>query len=520
MNLGRVVTVAVAVCCAASLTFPAHAALDPSFSSNGKLVIEPEGRILDFFLTDTSIVAAGVAAISGSGGMTAFRFSASGVPDPSFGGDTDGVAITDVNGRAVGIADRQGGGYWLGGQASNNVDDDFALVALTSTGQVDTTFGGGDGVVTIDLGQEERAFGMDVDPSGNILLAGFTVQPTQPISDFAVARFTAAGSPDATFGTGGVATIDVGVADIAFDVEATVSGQPVVVGAVQEDPASQMAILRLETDGDPDTTFSGDGLLIPDVATRSEGKAVAVLPSGKVLVGGTAWETGPTTMNFVVTRVTSQGTVDAAFGAASGRTITNFGGRDEVTDLAVMSDASILVAGPVEGPKGTPLDFGLARYSRAGILDPRFGKQHTHFFTDEFSNRSEDIPTTIVLLDDGRFMVGGSSTANLFPLVSPHRPALARYRDPGPACTRSGSAANNRLLGTPGADVLCALDGDDVVRGRGESDVVFSGPGHDRLFGDDGRDRLFGEGGSDHLDGGPGSDSCFGGPGRNTKVSC
>ena len=57
--------------------------------------------------------------------------------------------------------------------------------------------------MTIDLGQEESAFAMDGDSSGNILLAGFTMQPTQPISDFAVARFTAAGSPDATFGTAG-----------------------------------------------------------------------------------------------------------------------------------------------------------------------------------------------------------------------------------------------------------------------------------------------------------------------------
>jgi uncharacterized delta-60 repeat protein len=515
----RVITVAVAVCCALSLSVGANAALDRSFGTRGKLVIEPEGRMRGFFATDTSIVAAGFATIDNFG-MAAFRFSASGVPDPSFGGDTDGVAITDVVGQAVGIANRQGGGYWLGGYASNNVDDDFALVALTTTGQVDTTFGGGDGIVTIDLGQEERAFAMDVDSSGNILLAGLTMQPTQPISDFAVARFTAAGSPDATFGTAGVATVDVGVNDIAFDVAATASGKTIVVGGVHEDLAAQMAILRLELDGDPDTTFSGDGLLTPAFATRSEAKAVAVLPSGKLLVGGTAWKTSAATMDFVVTRITPQGTVDAAFGSASGRTITDFGGRDEVADLAVISDASILLAGPVDGILGSALDFGLARYSRAGILDPRFGKQQTHFFTDKFGNRSEDIPTTIAVLGDGRFIVGGSSTAHLFPQCCPHQPALARYKDPGPACTRSGNAANNTLLGTRAADVLCALDGNDVVRGRGGADVIFGGSGDDRLFGDGGQDRLFGDAGSDDLDGGPGTDSCFGGSGRNTKVSC
>ena len=118
--------------------------------------------------------------------------------------------------------------------------------------------------------------------------------------------------------------------DIAFDIAATASGKTVVVGGVHEDLAAQMAILRFELDGYPDTTFSGDGLLTPAFATRSEAKAVAVLPSGELLVGGTAWETTAATMDFVVTRVTPQGTVDAAFGSASVRTIRDFGGRDEV----------------------------------------------------------------------------------------------------------------------------------------------------------------------------------------------
>jgi hypothetical protein len=49
----RVITVAVAVCCALSLSVGANAALDRSFGTRGKLVIEPEGRMRGFFATLT-----------------------------------------------------------------------------------------------------------------------------------------------------------------------------------------------------------------------------------------------------------------------------------------------------------------------------------------------------------------------------------------------------------------------------------------------------------------------------------
>ena len=75
-----------------------------------------------------------------------------------------------------------------------------------------------------------------------------------------------------------------------------------------------------------------------------------------------------------------------------------------------------------------------------------------------------------------------------------------------PKCTIVGTAGNDVLRGTAGADFLCGRGGDDTIRGRGGDDVLVGGAGDDRLFG---------EAGDDVLITGPGKDRSHGGAGHN-----
>jgi RTX calcium-binding nonapeptide repeat (4 copies) len=82
-----------------------------------------------------------------------------------------------------------------------------------------------------------------------------------------------------------------------------------------------------------------------------------------------------------------------------------------------------------------------------------------------------------------------------------------------------GTVDGERLQGTPGPDVICALGGDDVVRGLGGDDQLLGAGGHDRLYGGPGRDTLKGAGGGDRMMGGPGRDRCRGSP-RDVMTRC
>ena len=105
-------------------------------------------------------------------------------------------------------------------------------------------------------------------------------------------------------------------------------------------------------------------------------------------------------------------------------------------------------------------------------------------------------------------------------LLAPYRPAVAESGD-GPTAARAASCAGeratlvgtrraDRLIGTPGRDVIVAGAGGDVVDGRGGRDLVCAGAGRDRILGRGGGDSLVGGAGADVALGGAGSDILLG----------
>jgi uncharacterized delta-60 repeat protein len=508
----------------------ASAALDPSFNDEGVFIPDVFGGINGVAADGTGLVAAGYVDVTPPAAFAAFRITPEGQLDTSFSGD--GIfGLPGYGGAGVGVVPRTGGGYWIGGWVrvpTMDATQDFALVALTSAGEVDTSFGGGDGLVTVELGGDDAAEAMAVDPSGRILLAGRSVDPHGATSSaIAVVRFTSAGQPDTSFGGDGGVTYSGGVGEFdgAHDITTTATGQPLVVGASESsgDGSPQLVLARLEDDGDLDTTFGETGMAMPNLAPHSLGEAVHVLPNGRIVVGATVWGSPifgtPITelLNFAVMRLTPDGSLDDSFGTGGdGHTVTSVGKEDRVADIAIFSDGSILVAG---SSGGSIADHALVRYTKRGILDPLFGKKSINLWEDQFGNRSDDDVMALLLMSDDRYVVAGTSWVILNGLTG-YRVALARYRGAGLACTKVGTGGSDTMRGTPSTDVLCGIGGNDEIRGAGGADRIYGGSGNDSLFGGSGNDALFGEAGSDVMNGGKGRDICRDRDGKNHRVSC
>ncbi|MCP4965197.1 MAG: hypothetical protein GY926_08165, partial [bacterium] len=118
------------------------------------------------------------------------------------------------------------------GKSWNGSDDDFALTRYNTDGSLDTTFGGGDGMVTTAIGSgDDRARDVTVQSDGKILVTGFSHNGTN--WDFALTRYDSDGTLDTSFGGGdGILTTAIGAGDdLAASVTMQSDGKILVSGS-------------------------------------------------------------------------------------------------------------------------------------------------------------------------------------------------------------------------------------------------------------------------------------------------
>ena len=183
-----------------------------------------------------------------------------------------------------------------------------------------------------------------------------------------VARYTASGTLDKTFGGGGYSVfLPAGISAYGTAVALQSDGKIIVTGSCTgAGGANDLLVARYNTNGTLDTSFGGgSGYVRLDnaAATQSQevGRDVAIQPAdGKIVVAGVTTVTG-NPRNVLVARFNVDGTPDATFapgGYKIGAPLPNtgyhsFSGRG----VALRSDGSIIVAG--DDDQGTSGDHPL-----------------------------------------------------------------------------------------------------------------------------------------------------------------
>jgi uncharacterized delta-60 repeat protein len=190
--------------------------------------------------------------------------------------------------------------------------DVFALVRYDTLGHLDTGFGPShDGTVTTPVGDGSSSAANAIALDGSQILAvggAFTGAN----DDFAAARYNADGSLDTAFGSGGkVDTPFAGVDAEATAVAIQSDGKVVLVGRsggfLGLPPYSaQFALARYSATGTLDTTFGSGGQVQTSLGDGSdaEARAAAIQSDGKIVAAGFAKQSSPdgVTDNFAVAR--------------------------------------------------------------------------------------------------------------------------------------------------------------------------------------------------------------------------
>ncbi|MGE0029297.1 MAG: hypothetical protein AB7O78_19225 [Thermoleophilia bacterium] len=480
----------------------------------------------------------------------AVALAAPGAPDRTFGDAGRAVLVRDGADRASAVAIAPDGKIVVVGDGGP--DTALTVTRLDADGSVDTAFGER-GTQRVDLGGVETGNAVAVAPDGSVVAAG----ATSVDGNVLVVRLTPTGAPDASFGPGGVRIIDYGGQDAARAVALQPDGRILLAGGGGTGRA--LLLTRLNRDGSPDMSFDGDGTAGIDLSAGDDtGFAMARQPDGRILVGGV---TGSPS-NAVFVRFAANGAIDLTFGIAGTR-VVDAGGADTVRALVLRPDGKVVATG-AGGPRR---QVAVWRLNRDGSLDGTFGRRGATGFATVSRPESAE---ALALQQDGKIVVAGSIGRDM--LVARFQPggapdttfgrdgrriiqlggrdaangvavqrdgaivaagqtsagdgdvAVVRLEgDPprqparceGREATIVGTRGDDRLVGTPGRDVIAALAGDDRVLARGGGDIVCGGAGRDRLQGGPGADVLLGQAGDDSLSGGPDRDILRGGPGRD-----
>jgi len=274
-----------------------------------------------------------------------------------------------------------------------------ALPAAADPGDLDQSFGTG-GVQTVDFaGTSAGTEDVAILPNGKLILVG------SADGEFALARLTAGGQPDAGFGTGGSEAVDV-FNGFASGVAVQSDGKLVVTGSNASPIGDQLVLARFLPNGKLDHTFSGDGKLqlhfgFGDV----HGSAVAIQSDGRIVVAGSADETDPSTPGeMAVFRFKPNGALDHSFNL-DGSKIVPFGfpGGGFASDLAIQGDGKIVVAGTAAAAAGG-LAIAAARLLPNGKLDPGFGDGGRAFVNP---TADDDFGTDVAIASSGRIVITG-----------------------------------------------------------------------------------------------------------------
>jgi uncharacterized delta-60 repeat protein len=241
-----------------------------------------------------------------------------------------------------------------------------AVRRLNEDGEIDLGFGE-EGCAPVPFSITQMA----VRPDGRIVVAGMAVfGPPQvkagpPQEEIAVARLLPDGSPDPSFGNGGVVLthtedgLNVGGAK---DLAVGTGGEITILG--------YDAVVRFTPTGALDAGFGDAGVLEVD----STAEALLALPGGAIAIASRG-QCCSNTAGFVLSRRLPDGSPDPSFGAGGTATLAGWPTNFPVV-LALVPDGGMLLAGSIcrEAACDNGSFIALARFDESGALDGEYGE--------------------------------------------------------------------------------------------------------------------------------------------------
>lgn len=265
---------------------------DLSFGPGGLKIIPdvpvPDGNLGGHAIArspDGGYFVAGVCELCDPNALFVLRLDADCEIDTAFGDDGWAIFTADpgaTHNSIQVVVDEAGRPVVVG--ATPVATHDLFLVRLTTSGNFDATFGGGDGIAFVDGAPFIFPNALELDPvTGRLLIAGQS----------SILALTSTGAADTGFGTGGVVDLELEEGTLLFDLALQSDRKIVAVGRIDHTGPELGGFLlaRLLANGDRDNSFDGNGVVryefnvAPDAGDSAYSAAIV---GGKLVAAGAA----------------------------------------------------------------------------------------------------------------------------------------------------------------------------------------------------------------------------------------
>jgi uncharacterized delta-60 repeat protein len=401
-----------------------------------------------------------------------FAQAQAGTLDPNFG--TDGTVTTIFTGAGspvmlpIGAAQRANGDIVVLSEFDfvEGFGTQIGLTCYTPAGKLDATFGTKGSTITKFSPFTFQPFALALEPNSKILVAGTVGGTASGVLEFGLARFTANGKLDTTFGTDGVATTNfvAGLdAPTAFLLQP--NGQ-ILMGGFKDGgrhtPGS-LSLVRFNPNGALDPNFGTAGISLVTPAPLLEPQALALLTNGDYLVVG---ENGDGVAGTVV-ELSSTGELLPAVTAGTLAASSPLAGLEPFATIPTIfeSNGDYLVAQPSHtgGENSHRTDVKVSRFSETGTLDTTFAD--TPF---PFGTTPNNTPQAMTVQSNGQVVVGGLELAT----VGPNFGGIARLDTNGELDATFGSGGTLTVDNNVTA-LLIHANGDILaIEGTGNDGIV------------------------------------------------
>jgi uncharacterized delta-60 repeat protein len=309
--------------------------------------------------------------------------------------------------------------------ASNNFNYDFAVARVNSDFSLDGTFASaGRATFDLGQREDDIIYDIKVDSSGNIILLGST-SLAQDVNDVALAVMDSSGILRTDIGTGGITIIDAdqdGGANTNSSVgkRLTIDSSNNLYLGVQlglTDQNHDIGIVKLTPQGIQDASFGSNGIVSKDIGNDENALAGLMLDSSSRVMVATSVK-GTRNQNFALARFSTSGTLDTSFVNRGYNTTNQTPSDDTLYDAVELTSSSqngkMAMVGSSNGGNSVT-DLIVARYNTSGSLDTTFAVDGYYRLSD--NSALAYIGKAITELSDGRLVVTGWFGDNSFVLM-------------------------------------------------------------------------------------------------------